>query len=95
MGIDWDRDEPASSPGVGGEAVVTEASVVGNEAAWLPLGLMDRADGAEATTEVSVVGKSGGGLVAGPDGVEVSGGCASDVSGSAAVLELFLFIAAS
>ena len=51
--------------------VVTDASVVGNAPVAVPFALTD---GAEATTALSVVGKSGGGLVAGAGGVETLGG---------------------
>jgi len=87
IGIGWVREEPVSEL----ETVLTDASVVGNAPVAVPFALTD---GADATTALSVVGKSGGGLVAGAGGVETSADCVSCFSGKEGAVELFFSIAA-
>src|SRR5215208_8174936 len=69
-------------------AVVTESSVVGNKVPFAFTGGTD-GPGAEATTLLSVVGKSGGALAEGAGELEVSAVCGSGFSGSVGAVELF------
>jgi hypothetical protein len=73
------------------EVVVTEASVVGKAPVAVPFAFTD---GAEATTALSEVGKSGGALVAGAGELETSADCVSGFWGSEGAAELFFSIAA-
>jgi len=70
IGIGWVKGEPASGAGPLAEAAVTDESVVGNEpVAAVLFGFWAAVD---ATTLLSVVGNSGGGLVSGWDALEFS-----------------------
>jgi hypothetical protein len=62
IGIGCVKEEPVSELAIVADVAVTDASVVGNAPVAAPFALTD---GAEATTALSVVGKSGGGLDAG------------------------------
>jgi hypothetical protein len=88
--IGWVNEEPVSEVEIEGEFAVTDASVVGNGSVTVPLAFTD---GAEATTALSVVGKSGGGLTAGAGELETSVDCASGFWGSAGVESFFSFAA--
>ena len=85
------RDDPAPEVDEGSDPVVTEESLAGNAPVSAPFALTD---GADETTALSVVGKSGGGLVAADGELEVSADCSSRSGGSESVVELFLSIAA-
>jgi hypothetical protein len=94
----WYRDDRMRARAEGNDitvgttdVVVTDASVVGNALVVVPFALTD---GAEATTALSVVGNSGGGLAAGAGEPEVSADCASSFWGSEGAVELFFSIAA-
>ena len=90
IGIGWVKEEPVSELETVSEVEVTAASVVGN-AVVVPFALTD---GAEATTALSVVGKSGGALAPGPGELEASADCGSGFCGSDGAVELFFSIAA-
>ena len=68
------------------DAALTDSSVVGNAAVVLALGL---AGGAAATTELSVVGKSGGAELLGAEELLASAGCVSGFWGRVGVVGLF------
>ena len=90
IGIGRVKEEAVSELDTDVEVAVTDSSVVGNAAVVAPFALTD---GADATTALSVVGKSGGGLVAGAGELEASADCASGFWGREGAVELFFSIA--
>ena len=90
--IGWINVEPVPvRTGSRIEVVVTDYRSLGIDlVAVVPFAFTD---GAEATTALSVVGKSGGGLVAGPGELEASADCVSESvsSGRAGAVGLELF----
>ena len=85
IGRGWVRDEVVSDvetvAGVVELDVVTDSSLVGNNAPFAFTGGAEEL-GAEATTELSLVGNNGGALVAGAGELELSAVCGSGFSGS-------------